>query len=74
MAAERIRRRISTISATVTTPQGRATVEGLTCSVGAASYPTAGSTLDELLLAADSATYAAKNAGRNQVVTAPTMR
>jgi diguanylate cyclase (GGDEF)-like protein len=72
LAAERIRRRISRISAPVTTPHGHTVVEGLTCSIGAASYPAAGNTLDELLLAADSATYAAKNAGRNQVVTAPT--
>jgi diguanylate cyclase (GGDEF)-like protein len=73
LAAERIRRRISRISAGVTTARGHTIVEGLTCSIGAASYPAAGSTLDELLLAADSATYAAKNAGRNQVVTAPNL-
>nr|WP_239062134.1 GGDEF domain-containing protein [Streptomyces sp. SID13031] len=70
-AAERIRRRIAALTTVVLTAQGLTTVDSLTCSIGAAAYPTAGSTLDELLLAADTATYAAKNAGRNCVVTAP---
>jgi diguanylate cyclase (GGDEF)-like protein len=70
-AAERIRRRISSLVVDVTTPEGPAAVDGLTCSIGAATYPVAGHNLDVLLLAADTATYAAKNAGRNQVVTAP---
>jgi diguanylate cyclase (GGDEF)-like protein len=70
-AAERIRRRIASLSIAVTTHSGPAVVDSLTCSIGAATYPAAGDSLDVLLLAADTATYAAKTAGRNQVVTAP---
>lgn len=70
-AAERIRRRIASLVIDVTTQRGPATVDGLTCSIGAATYPVAGHSLDVLLLAADSATYAAKDSGRNRVVTAP---
>lgn len=69
--AERIRRRIAALVMTVTTDRGPATVDSLTCSIGTATHPTAGNTLNDLLLAADTATYAAKRAGRNQVVTAP---
>ncbi|MFB6721099.1 diguanylate cyclase [Kribbella sp. NPDC056345] len=69
--AERIRRRIARLVISVTAPDGTTVVDGLTCSIGAATYPAAGHSLDVLLMAADTATYAAKEAGRNQVVTAP---
>ena len=71
-AGERIRRRIASLSVTITTAHGDTTLDGLTCSVGAATFPAAGHTLEQLILAADSATYAAKKNGRNQVITAPT--
>jgi len=71
LTAERIRRRIANLATTVTTPAGDTIVDGLTCSIGAASYPVSGQDLDVLLMAADTATYAAKESGRNRVVTAP---
>jgi diguanylate cyclase (GGDEF)-like protein len=42
----------------------------VTISCGVADYPTHGSTRDEVVAAADSALYLAKQAGRNQVVAA----
>lgn len=45
-------------------------ISGVTASFGVASYPTHADQIDELLKAADRALYAAKNAGRNQVVIA----
>ncbi|MGW6279559.1 diguanylate cyclase [Kribbella sp. NPDC055071] len=69
--AERIRRRIANLVVSATTLRGPAAIDGLTCSIGTATYPLVGHSLDALLLAADSATYAAKESGRNQVVTAP---
>jgi diguanylate cyclase (GGDEF)-like protein len=71
LTAERIRHRIGSLVIPVTAAAGNATVDGLTCSIGAATYPVSGQSLDILLMAADTATYAAKEAGRNQVVTAP---
>ncbi len=66
--AERIRRRIQAV---VLEPPGRddpAETTTITASVGGAIFPSAGiNTLDELLLSADTALYAAKNAGRNTV-------
>jgi diguanylate cyclase (GGDEF)-like protein len=73
LAGERIRRRIEVLRVKVTTDKGSAELDGFTCSVGAATYPAAGHALDEVLLAADTALYAAKNAGRNTVVTAPSI-
>ncbi|MFF1822949.1 diguanylate cyclase [Kribbella sp. NPDC058245] len=69
--AERIRRRIAGLAVSVNTPAGTTFVDGFTCSIGAATYPNAGQSLDILLMAADTATYAAKESGRNRVVTAP---
>lgn len=42
----------------------------VTISIGLARFPTHGSTVEELLLAADKALYEAKRAGRNRVVVA----
>ncbi len=39
----------------------------ITCSIGVASWPTSGVTKEALLMAADSALYRSKQAGRNQV-------
>jgi diguanylate cyclase (GGDEF)-like protein len=45
----------------------------VTCSLGVATFPEAGSTWDELFKAADGALYASKRAGRNRAtVWAPT--
>ena len=44
-------------------------VDGVTISLGAAAFPHHGSNLDALIKEADSALYAAKKAGRNQVKT-----
>ncbi|NED95724.1 GGDEF domain-containing protein [Phytoactinopolyspora alkaliphila] len=66
--AERVRQRIESIR--LTTPPGPAgsTTVSPTASVGAAIYPAEGiTTLDELILAADTALYEAKNGGRNTV-------
>jgi diguanylate cyclase (GGDEF)-like protein len=73
LAGERMRRRIEVLKIKVTTDKGSTELDGFTCSVGAATYPAAGQSLDEVLLAADTALYAAKNAGRNTVVTAPSI-
>jgi diguanylate cyclase (GGDEF)-like protein len=48
----------------ITAPDG--TVIELTVSVGAARYPDVGSTLEQLLYAADNAMFAAKDAGRDR--------
>lgn len=45
---------------------------GVTASFGVACYPEHGSDPDHLTSAADSALYAAKNAGRNRVHCPPT--
>ncbi|SFP40259.1 diguanylate cyclase (GGDEF) domain-containing protein [Amycolatopsis arida] len=62
---ERIRHRVHAIA--VDLPTGE-TVTGLTISVGGATYPAPGiDGLDALLLAADTALYRAKKAGRDRV-------
>ncbi|MFH0778252.1 MAG: sensor domain-containing diguanylate cyclase [Candidatus Eisenbacteria bacterium] len=42
----------------------------ITCSIGVSTYPEDGGTVSELLEAADTALYAAKQAGRNRVLSA----
>ncbi len=66
MRAESLR---ATIAATSTT-SGLVTLR-VTASFGVASFPVHGTTMDELLRAADSALYDAKRGGRNRVVMAP---
>jgi diguanylate cyclase (GGDEF)-like protein len=71
LAAERIRRRVAALAITVTTGRGPVLCDTITCSIGVATYPESGTTLDELQMAADLAMYHAKDTGRNRVVTAP---
>ena len=66
-AADRIRRRIAELTVVMARPDGVLSISGLSASVGGASYPADGSTLQEVILAADSALYAAKQDGRNLV-------
>jgi diguanylate cyclase (GGDEF)-like protein len=62
--AERIRRAITALKV----PVGQLTITGLSTSIGMAVYPTAGTSLQRLLDAADTALYHAKATGRNKVV------
>jgi diguanylate cyclase (GGDEF)-like protein len=62
--AERIRRAI----AALTVPAGQLSITGLSTSIGMAVYPKAGTSLQRLLDAADTALYHAKATGRNKVV------
>ena len=49
-------------------------VRPVTISAGVAEFPIQGSTRDELVKSADEALYAAKQSGRNRVVTAQMLR
>ncbi|NDL58789.1 diguanylate cyclase [Phytoactinopolyspora sp. XMNu-373] len=70
--AERIRLRIESLTLQPPGDVGLGDTVNLTASIGGAVYPAKGiSTLDELLLAADSALYEAKNSGRNRVCLSP---
>jgi diguanylate cyclase (GGDEF)-like protein len=66
--AERLRRRITELEIAAPTGDGGTTISGLSVSIGVAVYPTHGTTLERLMLTADSALYTAKAGGRNQVV------
>jgi diguanylate cyclase (GGDEF)-like protein len=69
VAAERLRGLIAAMVVPSRTNDGTpVTIADRSASIGVASYPTAGSTLDEVLGAADVAVYAAKRSGRNRVV------
>jgi diguanylate cyclase (GGDEF)-like protein len=66
-AGERLRRLVAELDVPVSTPDGNLTIGGLTVSVGGASVPTDGTTLDQVLKVADASLYAAKRGGRNLV-------
>ncbi len=71
--AERLRRRVTELEIPVQNESGQETViRGLSASIGVAIYPNSGTTLEQLMLTADSAVYTAKSNGRNQVVTLST--
>ena len=65
--ADRIRRRVASLSVGIDTPDGPLTVAGLSVSIGAAVRPDGCGDLRILVHAADMALYAAKRAGRNRV-------
>lgn len=65
--AERIRRRVQSLVVTMAAQD--LIIQEISASIGCAVYPAPGiTTIDDLVLAADTAVYAAKNNGRNQVV------
>jgi diguanylate cyclase (GGDEF)-like protein len=66
--AERIRQAIARLEVDVVARDGITAVCGLSASIGVALYPDAGTVLERLLHAADTALYQAKNTGRNKVV------
>jgi diguanylate cyclase (GGDEF)-like protein len=70
--AERIRDKLARLSVPVSTISGRgaAVITGVPASFGAAVYPHAAGTLDQLVIAADNALLTAKRAGRNKIVAA----
>jgi diguanylate cyclase (GGDEF)-like protein len=65
--AERLRRLVAELDVPVCTPDGNLTITGLSVSVGGASVPVDGTTLDQVLKVADANLYAAKRGGRNLV-------
>ncbi|MFD1529487.1 GGDEF domain-containing protein [Pseudonocardia aurantiaca] len=65
--AERVRKRVAALDVAVRTPDGGLTITGVTVSVGAAAVPGDGTTLEQVMKAADVALYAAKRDGRNVV-------
>jgi diguanylate cyclase (GGDEF)-like protein len=65
--AERLRRLVAELDVPVCTPDGNLTITGLSVSVGGASVPADGATLEQVLKVADANLYAAKRGGRNLV-------
>lgn len=70
--AERLRKRVTELEVLAPTENGETLIKDLSASIGVAIYPSSGTTLEQLMLTADSAVYTAKSNGRNQVVTLST--
>ncbi|MGW4482362.1 GGDEF domain-containing protein [Amycolatopsis sp. NPDC004368] len=69
ITAERIRRRISELVIPTHTNEGAAVeISERTASIGVASFPLDGTSVDEVMASADAAVYAAKHGGRNRVI------
>ncbi|QUQ62315.1 GGDEF domain-containing protein [Kutzneria sp. CA-103260] len=66
--AERIRRAVGELTVPIDFTDDGRVIRDLSVSIGVAMYPTAGTVVDRLLHAADTALYSAKNTGRNRVV------
>jgi len=66
--AERLRKQVTELEVKASTDSGNITIRGLSVSIGVAVYPRGGTTLEQLMLSADTALYTAKANGRNQVV------
>ena len=69
--AERIRAAVGVPLTDVPATSGGVDALRITASLGVAAYPAHGRTVDQLLLAADTALYRAKNNGRDRVEIAP---
>jgi diguanylate cyclase (GGDEF)-like protein len=65
--AERIRKRVDSMTVCVAETSGPLVIDHLTVSIGGATFPGDGGDLAQLLEVADTAMYAAKRAGRNTV-------
>ncbi|HEY2061217.1 MAG TPA: GGDEF domain-containing protein [Amycolatopsis sp.] len=69
VTAERIRQRISELVIPTRTNEGeQVAIERRTASIGVASFPLDGSSIEEVMASADAAVYVAKDSGRNRVV------
>ncbi|WP_442874827.1 GGDEF domain-containing protein [Amycolatopsis sp. NBC_00345] len=69
VTAERIRQRISELVIQTRTNEGeQVAIERRTASIGVAAFPMDGSSIEEVMAAADAAVYVAKDSGRNRVV------
>ncbi len=68
VVAERVREAIERLIVEVPDLNGTKAIDGLSASIGIATYPEAGSVVDRLVHAADQALCNAKNTGRNKVV------
>jgi diguanylate cyclase (GGDEF)-like protein len=64
---DRLCQRIRQLQVPVSLPGHLDTIEGLTVSIGAASFPDFGPDLQDILLAADDALFGAKDNGRDQI-------